>query len=157
MALEQYVALGNITISSAISAVSFSSIPNAYNDLLIVINAFGTGDARIDLELNDDTTRSNYYRIMIRGDGSTAGSGSYNENALMGINSSRPTHTTISLMDYSSAARHKGILYRVSDAGSETVAGAMRWPNTSAVNKVNLQAISSSFAAGSTISLYGVR
>lgn len=155
MPTSTYVPLANTTLGSSASSVTFSSI-TSYRDFVIVISAKGTGSGRVDIEFNGDTTRTNYFRIIMRGTGSAADSGLYNDNAQQGLNTTEFVINNIQVMDASATDKHKCFMYRVSDNTGEIVVGNGRWANTAAVTQIRLAAVGCSFATGSTFALYGI-
>jgi hypothetical protein len=59
-------------------------------------------------------------------------------------------------MDYSATNKHKSVVTR-NDHPSHTQAQANRWANTAAITSISIAVRGgSSFASGSTFSLYGV-
>jgi hypothetical protein len=64
------------------------------------------------------------------------------------------------IMDYSSLDKHKGILMRNSSAVTPysplVSAISAMWSNTSAVTSILIYAVSTTIAAGSTFTLYGI-
>jgi hypothetical protein len=60
------------------------------------------------------------------------------------------------IMDYSATDKHKTVISRGNGPDFEISGTAARWPSTSAITSVAARAGASTFAAGSTLSLYGV-
>jgi hypothetical protein len=153
-----YIALATTTLGSAASSVTFSSIPATYKDLVVVINARSNSVvATIGLRFNSDSG-NNYTYVSMTGNGSSASSSTNTQNAaLIGYTlSSSPWLCSAQVMDYSATNKHKTVLSRDDNAGEKSAAVANRWANTNAINSVGVIAATSSFATGTTISLYGV-
>ena len=76
MATNTYVALDKITVGTATTSVTFSSIPSSYTDLVLVFNTSPAVTAGVDILMtfNSDTA-SNYSRTYVLGNGSSAVSG----------------------------------------------------------------------------------
>jgi len=155
------VALATITLGSAASTVTFSSIPGTYRDLRLVVQASVTsGSVNHLFRLNGDTG-SNYNWVGMGGTGSSAlsGSGSNQTTGALdyyGYLDSGLIATTFDLLDYSATDKHKSGLVRANNAGNGTTANAVRWASTAAVTSLQVFPSSSTFTAGSTFALYGV-
>lgn len=154
-----WVPLATITLDSAASSVTFSSIPQGYRDLTVVARrTVSSGSNSEKFYLNGDKTNNNYSRILMYGTGSGSGV------SVAGLNSSTITIstteniTTYQLMDYSATNKHKVFLYRndrALDPFKGTLAGAHRWSSNNAVNSIEIDAENNTYAIGSTFSLYG--
>lgn len=155
------VALANITLGSAQSTVTFSSIPSTYRDLRLVVDVLNTSSSnQTNIQLNADTA-SNYSRVIMAGQAATgATSASASGTSIVCMGWSAPDNATRVLLtadflDSSATDKHKSVLLR-SNHGNEIDAVAARWANTSAITSIKLYPDSSTFAAGSTFALYGV-
>lgn len=157
-----YTALATITLTSADSEIVFSSIPATYRDLVIVANIKATEGNFLLGRLNSDSG-SNYSRVVMAGNGSTTES-----FAAASVTSLDPgtristnwSSVQLQFFDYAQTNKHKTVLGRL-NSPTETgfapvAASAMRWANTNAVNTISLRPDSSSWAIGSTFSLYGI-
>jgi hypothetical protein len=167
MPTPTYTALSNITLGSALASVTFSDIPATYRDLRLVINGSLTAAGAMTARINLDSG-TNYSYVQMRGNvsgGVSAGRSSggtglssifFSESAM---NSGSRFDTYIDYFDYSATDKHKTILGRnnyIDDGGNSAVQQtAARWANTAAVTSVRV-IVGSSFAIGSTFSLYGV-
>jgi hypothetical protein len=169
MPTPTYTALATVTLGSSASSVTFSSIPATYRDLILVMSATNTtNDITWSMRFNGDTG-SNYNIVLARGGdiaGGVASNSAASDNAMFiagwtfGQGTTNPTPITISIMDFSATDKHKTILNRFQtqrdNGNGETGMLAGRWANTSAITSLNVFPNSSTFATGSTISLYGV-
>ena len=117
------VALATITLGSAASTVTFSSIPATYRDLRLVINASGTGgNGLVKVQFNGDTSTSNYFDVGMYGDGSSAGSESHTTLGYIkgGITSLGASETIlIDVLDYMATDEHKALLLKRFDVARE--------------------------------------
>jgi hypothetical protein len=157
------VALATTTLGSTASTITFGSIPATYRDLRIVMfAASNSGADDVRLRVNSDTTDSNYSRVLMSGNGSSAFSvvGATVDQPRItyygSISSSEYMVTTIDFLDSSAIDKHKSYLTRSNKAASGVDAVVTRWANTAAITTIALGPVASSFAAGSTFSLYGV-
>jgi hypothetical protein len=154
--------MANITLGSSAASVTFSSISQAYRDLVLVISAKGTGNMNLVLQLNGDTG-TNYSYVFMYGNGSTASSGNDNTETYgrfvttSTVTTAEFTPYILNFMDYSSTDKHKTFLSRSNNAGLSVEAFATRWANTSAITSIKLMSSgANSYAAGSSFALYGV-
>lgn len=151
--------LANVTLTGTATTVTFSSISQAYRDLMLVATpiAATTGNAA-RMRFNNDTG-SNYSWVQMIGDGTSVTS---NNNAstteLVGIQAETArSNTIIHVFDYSATNKHKAVLTRASNPSAIVLATSQRWASTSAVTTINLfMTGGTSFAAGTTFALYGV-
>jgi hypothetical protein len=163
MPTPTYTPLATVTLGSAASSVTFSSIPATYRDLILVANPKATAAVNnLRLQFNGDTA-SNYTGVVMRGDGTTAAS--FNRGAAggmeldlfgNGVETNLEQIYNVQIMDYSATDKHKTVLSRFNDASQSTGAFASRWASTSAVTQIVLYITGTTFAAGSNFSLYGV-
>jgi hypothetical protein len=169
MPTSTYDLIASNVLGTAVTSVSFSSIPATYRDLILVMEIDLTstfdGFRTLSLRFNGDTG-SNYNRVLMEGNGSSAISGSATNSTSLALagNNSRTDDATnptfiIQLMDYSATDKHKTILSRKNQAARTTVAQASRWASTSAINEITVdvtQPDPTNFAVGSTFYLYGI-
>jgi hypothetical protein len=161
MATNTYVALDIKTVTSAVSSVTFTSISQAYTDLVLVARA--TGQIGMTLNYNGDTTSGLYSDTGVWGNGTTAGSSrDSNGNKIYidysGSATSGNTITNIvSIMNYSNTTTNKTCLARNNNAEREVSAIAGLWRNTNAISSITVSADgTNNFAIGSTFTLYGI-
>lgn len=162
MGTPTYTALANITLGSSAASVTFSSISQAYRDLVLVQQAKVTsGTDSFRLSINSDNG-ANYNSVRM--DGSTSGVSSTNTLNATGptymtsqdsLSSTNPDLTIIHFMDYSATDKHKTFLARIDQSSAVTQASAHRWASTSAITTIRLTS-NGSFAAGSTFELFGI-
>lgn len=160
MPTPTYTPLANITLGSSAASVTFSSISQAYRDLVLVSNILGaTADANLFLRFNGDTG-TNYSFVQMYGSGSSTGTSAATlTQVVSGITASTTQRATAthSLIDYSATDKHKSLLNRSDSAQYVgTFAIATRWANTAAITSIQAFTSSDAFAAGSTFALYGI-
>ena len=174
MATNTYVALQTTTVSTPVSSITFSSIPQGYTDLVVVCNyASSNGLSFLYAILNSDTG-SNYSVTDLYANGYGVGSSRASNLSInwlaynVGCSSTvGDTITTINLMNYSNSNTYKTYLSQTRRANSTGAANyygvdtqVNLWRNTSAITsltlKNNTSGVDYNFAAGSTFTLYGV-
>ena len=161
MPTPTYVSLATITLASATTSLSFSSIPATYRDLVLVYNGSkaDTVYGHLLVRANADSAL-NYPRVVMGSQGSAYSNSS---TALAGMqigdmNGQRQIMSILQIMDYSATDKHKTFLVRESEAAEEVVAIAGRWTNTAAITSLTIlwSQSADNMSIGSTISLYGI-
>jgi hypothetical protein len=78
-----YVALDSQTVTSAVSSITFSSIPQTYTDLVVVVQAATSANTPLYMKPNSSSS-SVYSTTWLLGNGTSVSSGRYNQAALGG-------------------------------------------------------------------------
>lgn len=157
---KTYEPIATQTLGSAAASVTFSSIPQTYTDLVLVVNHDVTADAVSGIQFNGDTA-SNYSATYMWGNGTSGLSGretsAASAFAFYGSAASGFATSIIQVMNYSNATTYKTFLGRETDAAVETLAVVGLWRSTAAITSLVLLRRSGNFAAGSTFTLYGIK
>ncbi len=164
MATNTYVALNTQTVTgSSAASVTFSSIPQGYTDLQIVMSAApssGGNNFLVQVGNGSVDTGSNYSQTFVSGTGSVANSNRTTNATFMQayINAATTNQSTIiaSVQNYSNTTTYKSILIRANGSG-ETTASVGTWRSTSAINTITITAQTNNFAVGSTFTIYGLK
>jgi hypothetical protein len=154
-----YEPIATQTLGSAAASVTFSSIPSTYTDLIAVFNGASTGGSESARVTINSDTGSNYSRILLIGTGSTAGLSRANNESYLIIGSINTTNCTTlwQFMNYSNTTTNKTVLARTNVASTTVRENLGLWRNTNAITQLEFSASSSTFIAGSTFSLYGIK
>jgi hypothetical protein len=163
---KTYEPIATTTLGSAVDTVTFSSISQAYTDLVAVTNfepavavafKFLVGNGSID-------TGSNYSNTQLKGDGSSASSNRASNQAYFNsgyVGSAARCMQIIQLMNYSNTTTYKTALLAFSTAASASesvIRTAGLWRSTSAINTIQFRTNTTElFAVGSTFTLYGIK
>jgi len=160
-----YTPIATQTLSSAAASVTFSSIPQGYTDLVVVVNTkAGATDNAIYMRFNEDSA-SNYSTTELRGNGSAAGSTRASSQTAIypswyiAPGTSNFSHNMIlHLMNYSNGTTYKTTLSRANntDVNQGTEATVGLWRSTSAITSIKLYLDATTFSTGSTFSIYGI-
>jgi len=157
-----YEPLATQTLGSTASQITFSSIPATYTDLVVVVNAsLTTGSANMNLNFNNDTSAL-YSATWVGGNGTSALSSRNTGNTSMVTTYYGTLQTTIgtfilNVMNYANTTTNKTLLARMNNTIDGTSATAGLYRSTSAINRIDLITGSSTFTAGSTFTLYGIK
>lgn len=167
MGIPTYTLIQEQIIGTPSGVVSFQSIPQTYEDLILEINMGVTAAApAIVGRLNNDSG-SNYSYTYMSGNGSTTGS-SRGSNvsyfwagmSMVGAQTSFSSILTCTFMSYSNTSTNKTIINSGGSAAAEADASVSLWRSTVAINRIDISAGGSfpatTFLTGSTFRLYGV-
>ena len=155
-------ALATITLGASQTGVTFSSIPNSYRDLVVIVSGnTASSDYALNMRLNSDSS-SVYSSVSIEANGASTSSTSNTTTSMPTWNYNTFSASTVSsyiahILDYSATDKHKTVIFRQGAAslGSATALG--RYASTSAVSTVYVYAATGNqLAAGTIVSLYGV-
>lgn len=155
------IATQTLTASSA--TVTFSSIPQTYTDLYLVINAATGAYTDNYIRYNSDTgTNYSYTRYGYNSNATYADRGSSQSSMYFGSTDTTIVNTiTHHIMNYSNSTTYKTSLGRngiVSGAnwnGTQTF--VCLWRSTAAINSITLSLSSSTWSTGSSFTLYGIK
>jgi hypothetical protein len=158
MPTPTYTPLATVTLGSSVTAVTFSSIPATYRDLILITDGSVTVSAQnLRLRFNADSG-NNYTGVIMFGTGTTTGSQTYSAGPQVDVGGLFTSQTSVitSIMDYSATDKHKTILSRYSNGSNEVGAFASRWASTSAITSIEAFIQGNAYVSGTTLSLYGV-
>ena len=163
---QTYTPIASTTLTTAAASYTFSSIPTTYTDLVLVINsAIVTTGYTIRMQVGNSSvdTGTNYSTTALYGTGTAAGSNRESNQTNASINwNGYPTTTSgasitiVNLLNYSNTSTNKIFLTRANNAATGTDAIVSLWRSTSAINVIKIFPISDNFAAGTTLTLYGI-
>jgi hypothetical protein len=168
MTTNTMVAIQTQTLATNTATVTFSSIPQNYTDLRIVINAGSTSSEDIGMQFNGDNSGGHYSTTILAGGGSSASSGRTTSVNGITIDSNGFDSTsiakvaTVDIMNYSNTTTYKTALCRSGNAGTGVDAIVGLWRPASLgsgnITSITFYGYNSgySFLAGSTFSLYGI-
>jgi len=160
-----YTLIGSPVVvgSGGASAITFSSIPNTFTDIKIVLSAQSTtGNADMLTSFNGST--SNFNWVLISGSGSSAGSNSGAASYGMLANQSTQTANTFSnceiyIPNYASGNYKSASINSVNEnnaSGATMYLDTILWSQTAAINSVSFAISGANFAQYSTAYLYGI-
>ena len=145
--------IANITGSGA---VTFSSIPQNYTDLILIVkNATSSTGVNNTLRVNGDTG-TNYSTTQLYGSGSGSAATiriSNGSNSWAGIGGSESI-TIIQFMNYTNTNIYKTWMSRGSGPGNYITADVSLWRSTAAISSIY---IDTGGASGTTFTLYGIK
>jgi hypothetical protein len=163
MPTNTYTPIASVTLSATASEIVFSGLPQTFRDLIIVSDSISSASQQARLRVNGSTA-SIYSTVFMRGT-PTAGSSAFTDTLAYLTLSNYSSGTTASvitqIMDYAQTNKHKTMLIRSGylqpdDATRYVEASAVRWASNDAVTSVTVYPSTSTFAIGSTFTVFGV-
>lgn len=162
-----YEAINTQTLGTAIADVYFTSIPQTYTDLVLIISSNIASYAQTGFRLNGDNA-SNYSVTQLAGTGSSVAtqritSDTYGRFDWYGGGDSTGRNVIVAqFFDYTNATTFKTIMSRGNNAGgsySGATASVNLWRKTpAAITSINvLTSTGGQFSVGSTFTLYGIK
>ena len=151
--------IGSQTLASATASVTFSSIPQGYRDLILVADYSATSAGYTKVFMNLAT--SSYSSTSMRGNGSTTGAYAVNGDSYLAPSfpleelDTNKAQLIMNFFDFSLTDKHKSGLFRLNKSTQQVNAGAFRWGQTTALTSIKLEASGTTYASGSTFTLYG--
>jgi hypothetical protein len=173
---SSYESISSITAAGGESSITLSSIPGTYKSLQIRFRAKDTYTggtpqfSSASIQFNG-VAGTNYADHSIVGTGSTVYTTSTTSTAAIGTVYGAvygPATSTfgvgiIDILDYASTTKYKTVIglnggnYPGGDASFNVTLGSGLFMSTSAITSIRFPAVVTSFAAGSTFSLYGIK
>jgi hypothetical protein len=157
--MSTYTPIATQTLGSAAASVTFSSLPQNYTDLVLVINGAGNNDVdwRIVFGENSiDSTTSYSQTTMYASSGNAT---SYRESNTTGIGSggilTSIGTSIIQIMNYSNSNTYKTILVRT-NSSLYTQSRVGSWRKTEPIKILQMYPDSGTFNSGTTFTLYGI-
>jgi len=156
-----------IELTSSQSSITFSSIPQDYDDLIVLVSGRSDRSATSDgLKMELNSSSSNFSRVRLVGNGSSASTSSSSDNfvgqCLAASTSTSNTFgsTQIYISNYTLSQSKSISVEAVSENNSTTAFQellALLWSNNSAITSISFVTTNSAnFVTGSIISLFGV-
>jgi hypothetical protein len=167
MATPTYEPIETITLGTATNSVTFSSIPQTYTDLVLVVN--GRKDTAVSTDaffcrINGDGTNV-YGWTEFNGDGTTATTSKITNDGycrlavIPGNNAGSTTFgvSIVNFQNYSNSTTFKSILSRGSVTAGQVMVSVSSWQKTDAITSFTLYTAGlGNWAVGSIFTLYGI-
>lgn len=160
------------TVLSSSGSISLTSIPQGYKHLQLRVVARTTASQVPDqlfIRANNDTTADRHGWHYLNGNGSsvTSGNGTTNETGIRmqmitGANATTNSFgaVVVDILDYSSTTKNKtfrSLGGYTSASGSEVGLSSGFYESTNAITQLDVFGLFLAFAAGTRVSLYGIK
>jgi hypothetical protein len=159
-----YEPIATQTLGTAVTTITFSSIPATYTDLRLVLNVPTTSVARsVYVRLNSDTG-TNYSGTYLQGNGATATSARTTSAAQIefgnATSTTLPSLFTADIFSYAGSTFKTLLASAATDRNGTGVTDnrVQLWRSTSAITTILLLLSSTgNFDIGTTATLYGIK
>lgn len=159
-----YEPIATHTTTSNVTSYTFNTIPSTYADLVVVVVGEST---RTDngrgtfINFNGDNG-NNYAFTLISGNGSTTTAervGGY--SGIIGMSLARfgygPCTNIAHIMSYANTNVYKSVVFSYGLEHNRVDKGLGLWRNTNAINSITISVGLNSIAAGTSMSIYGIK
>lgn len=141
--------------------ITLTSISQSYTDLVVVGNVIysANGGDYLSYRLNGNTTNGHYaiQRLAFSSSSATADRGT--DNKFVGYSSSTSQYVPfiMNLFNYTNTSYQKSAILRIHNAGSGSMYYGATFTPTDAITQIDLFFAASSIAAGTMITVYGIK
>ena len=145
------------TLTATGTTVTFSSIPQTYTDLmLVIVGNVGTLDNN-NISFNGDSG-TNYSTTRLLGNGSAASSsrGSNLTAIQCGEIATSQSNDIIHIMNYSNATTYKTLIHRSNNTSQYLKTSTGTWRNTAAITSITIYC-GGIYQIGTSFTLYGIK
>jgi hypothetical protein len=158
---KTYEPIQTTTLGSNQATVTFSTIPQTYTDLILIIaGTITSGGLDMFVKINSDTG-SNYSYTQLYGTGSTAASSRASSQSIasVGAISITQSNAILHFMNYSNSTTYKTILSRANRSDAVVALYCNLWRSTASISSIEISSgnPAGTFVSGSTFTLYGVK
>jgi hypothetical protein len=153
------------TLASAAADITFTSIPQTYTDLLVLVSgrtSWNSSEDGLVLSFNGLNTNQNTRRLFSNGFGAQSSNTGYLYSPIAGNGATANTFSNnrFYIPNYSGAISKAFSIdgvYENNATAAITEISAALWNSTAAITSIRFQSINSvNLLAGTTISLYGI-
>lgn len=150
-------------LTSSQSAITFSSVPATYTDLFVQVSVRSTnGDDNLYFKFNNTTSNTSWRNLLGYGSGvsSQSGTGWLAGGGVRSGTSSTFTNIGVYVPNYAGSTPKTASVDSTSEENSTTgyqFLTASLWNDTAAINRIDFYLQGGQLAAGSSVSLYGVK
>ena len=148
------------TVGTAVSSVTFSSIPQTYTDLVLVTSGTSSGGAQMTLRINGATT--NYSSNCLSGNGSSVDSRfitglTYIQLGYHDYFTSSQSNAITHIMNYTNTTTFKTVLNRTNNAAVGVGLSAGLYRSTAAITTFDALPLLANWSVGTVFTLYGIK
>ena len=159
-----YDSIATTTLSSAASTITFSSIPNTFTDLRLVLVGTANPNAYPAIQFNNDTA-SNYSSTVLSGNGSAASStvrtsADQIRDVIIFTNDANVSLWEVDIFSYAGSTNKTVLIKGSGDKNGSGITSAIvgLWRSTSAITSIQLTPnLGTNFSIGTTATLYGIK
>lgn len=162
-----YEPIATYTLTSATSDITFTSITNAYTDLVISISSISgsTSNPTVCVTFNGDTSVSYSGTQFYWRSSGTAGGNKNIDGSFISLQRAPGLHAVVGgktmfnihIFDYANNVKYKSLLSQAGNTNSGNSLEVGNWRSTSPITSINLNASSTSWGVGTVYTLYGIK
>jgi hypothetical protein len=159
---KTYEPIQTQTVGTATTTVTFTSIPQTYTDLILIVAADVTSAGQNLYLTFNSVTSTIYSRTFLYGNGSSAISARNTLQPAIPLSefagSGSGSYSIANIMNYTNTTTYKTVLHRGGYAGNITALTAGLWPSTAAITSLScVPTGGTTWVVGSTFTLYGIK
>ena len=160
--MSTYYPIQSFTLTSDVSTVVFSNLPQTYQDLVMVIE--GTISLTVNsfrFQFNEDTGNNYSYTWLAANSSSASSNRASNASGINSFHIAASSSTTVNqtttlhLQNYTNTTTNKVCLLR-GNANSETAVTTGMWLNTSRITSITVRSTNGDLRSGCNLTLYGI-
>jgi hypothetical protein len=155
-----YEPIGTTTTSTAVTSVSFTSIPTTYDDLVLIANAnYTSGSGDLNIRFNSDSGSTSYaYIRQLNGTPIQVGVSTGASSAVLTDNTPNSIQI-IDVFEYKNTSVYKTFMNRGGNVTNNMGGVAGVWKSNNAIHTVTFhpEFSGSTWAIGSTFTIYGIK
>ena len=152
-----YEPIATTTLSTATASVSFSSIPQTYTDLVLVVRGAATASAAAKINLNNNTSGiyddTRLFASTAAGTDHSANSG----EMYVGGGWFTDGMFTVNIFNYTNTNVGKSIMSKYASPGTLLALNLTTFQSTAAVTSIQVGLNTSTYVSGSNFTLYGIK
>ena len=154
---QTYEPIATNVLTSNQTSITFSSIPQTYTDIVVVIDGISADNDECRFQFNGSAT--GYSFTQFYGLSSAAGSTRGTARTTGRIGSIRTTPNIIigHIINYTNTTSYKTVISRDGTTTIITEAFANTWQNTAAITSIVFTPSGLTFNTGMTFTLYGIK
>jgi hypothetical protein len=157
-----YEPIATTTLGTGTSTVTFSSIPQTYTDLVIIVSARANTGSRTEFQFTTNLTGSIYSSTFFNGYGSGVSSfrdtaNTYARPGFLSGSTDGYSINKFSIMNYANTTTRKTMVGTYANAQNEVVGFVTLIANTGAINQISFYSASGGFGTNSMFTIYGIK
>lgn len=160
-----YEPIATTTLSSNLSTITFSSIPNTYTDLRLIVVAKVNNTGLFPLVRFNSDTSTNYSQTNLYanpagiGSSQAASATSFSAISNQSLDNTIPFGYMLDILSYASSSYKMMLSSTMNDqAGSGSVERIVGyWRSVNAISSITMLLASNAYVIGTTATLYGIK
>jgi len=155
-----YEAIGTTTVSTAVTSVSFTSIPATYDDLVLISNAsYTSGSGDLNIRFNSDSGASQYAYVRQINGSPISISVSTGSSSLVVSDNTVNSIQICDVFEYKNTGVFKTFLHKGGNVTNQIGGTVGVWKSNTAITTVTFhpEFSGTTWSTGSTFTIYGIK